>query len=144
MKAISRSIRITPKKLNLIAGMVREKNAAEAMSILSLTPKKGAKILHKTLKSAVANAETNFKQDLDALYIKEIVVTKGPVMKRFLPASRGRSQPILKRNAHLTINLGIKEGFEKKEKEKKEEKGEKKTTTAKKTSATKAKRTTKK
>lgn len=114
MKAITRSIRLTPKKLNLIAMMVREKGAVEAMEILSLTPKKGAKILQKSLKSAIANAENNFKQDQQSLFIKEILVSKGTVMKRFLPASRGRSQPILKRNSHLTITLGIKEGVEKK------------------------------
>lgn len=109
MKAIARSLRITPKKLNLIADLVRNKNAMEAMNILSFTPKKGAKMLHKAVKSAIANAENNFKQDAANLYIREIVVTKAPTMKRSVPVSRGRMNPILKRNAHLTVSVGVME-----------------------------------
>jgi len=109
MKAISRSLRITPKKLNLIAEMVREKNVPDALEILSLTPKKGAKLLHKAVKSAAANATNNFKQEEEGLFVKEIVVNKAQTMKRFLPASRGRSMPILKRNSHVTVILGINE-----------------------------------
>jgi large subunit ribosomal protein L22 len=134
MKAISRTIRITPKKLNLVAEMIRLKDANEAMNILELTPKKAAKILQKTLKSAVSNATNNFKQTEQSLYVKEVVITKAPVIKRFRPASRGRSMPILKRNAHLAVTLGVKEEQEKKKEVK---------TTTKKTTTVKAKRTTK-
>ena len=105
MKAIARSLRITPRKLNLIAGLVRNKKALDALSILSFTPKKGAKILYKAIKSAIANAENNFRQETDSLYIKEITVTKASTMKRGVPISRGRVNPILKRNAHMMVTV---------------------------------------
>lgn len=109
MKAVVKSVRISPKKLNLIADMVRNKGADEAMEILELLPKKGAKIMHKALKSAMANAANNFKQEAASLMIKEIIVSKAPTYKRWIPASRGRAQPILKRNSRLAITVGVKE-----------------------------------
>ena len=77
MKAKARSLRISPKKINLIADLVRNKTTEEALNILKFTPKKGADILYKAVNSAVKNAENNFKQDPDSLYIKEIIVNKG-------------------------------------------------------------------
>jgi large subunit ribosomal protein L22 len=139
MKAITRTIRITPKKLSILAQLVREKDANEAITMLGFAPKKAAKILQKTIISAVSNATNNYKQDAKDLYIKEILVTKATVMKRFRPASRGRSMPILKRNSHLTVTLGVKEG-QNAAKEVKEDKPKKTV----KTTTTKAKRTTKK
>jgi large subunit ribosomal protein L22 len=109
MKAILRSIRITPQKANLVAGMVRRKTAQESLDILKFTPKKAAKILHKLLNSAIANAVNNFKQDEKSLVIKEIVVTKGPTFKRGVPVSRGRVYPILKRTSNITITLEVSE-----------------------------------
>ena len=112
MKAIARHIRISPKKANLVAGLVRLKAAKEALSILKFTPKKAAKILYKVVKSAVSNAENNFKQKLDDLMIKEIIVTEGATLKRSVPISRGRMHPILKRNSHITVIVGLAEGTE--------------------------------
>jgi len=109
MKATAKSLRITPKKLNLIADLVRNKDAADAMEILDFLPKKGAKILNKVVTSAVANAKTNFKQDESSLYIKEILVSKASTFKRWLPGSRGRVNPILKRNSHVTVIIAVKE-----------------------------------
>lgn len=128
MKAIARNIRISPKKANLIAGLVRNKNAQEALNILKFTPKKGAKLLYKVLHSAMANAENNFKQKKDSLVIKEIIVTEGPTFKRSVPVSRGRVHPILKRNAHITVTLGLEEGEEVKKEEEKTKETDKKTT----------------
>lgn len=108
MKSIARSLRITSKKINLVAGLVRRKDVTEAMNILKFTPKKGAKILSKIIQSAIANAENNFKQERPSLYIQEIVVTEAPTMKRSIPVSRGRSNPILKRNSHVSVFLGVK------------------------------------
>jgi len=122
MKAILRSARITPKKLNLIADMIRGKNATEALNLLKFTPKKSAHMMGKLLKSAIANAENNFKQEKDTLYVKEIYVTKAPTLKRNVSVSRGRMHPILKRNAHATIFLAVKEA-EKKTAAKKETSG---------------------
>jgi large subunit ribosomal protein L22 len=108
MKAILRRVRISPKKANLIAALIRNKNVKEAIDILKFTPKKGALILKKVVESAAANAEHNFKQDLESLYIKEIIVTEGITFKRSLPISRGRMHPILKRTSHITVKVEAK------------------------------------
>lgn len=129
MKANLNTARITPKKINLVSDMVRTKGVVESMDILKFTPKKGARILLKLLKSALSNAENNFKQEKDNLYIKEITVTKGPTLKRSVPISRGRVHPILKRNAHITILLSVKEVLENKKTEKKGVKKEEVTVT---------------
>jgi len=110
MKAILRRIRISPKKANLVAGMLRGKQVKEALNILKFIPKKGADILYKVVHSAAYNAKNNFKQDLDDLIITKILVTKGPTFKRTLPVSRGRSHPILKRTCHITVEVGVPEG----------------------------------
>ena len=106
MKAILRTVRISPKKANLVACLVRRMKVTEAVDILRFTPKKAAPILRKLIESAAANAEHNFKQDRDSLIVEEIVVTEGPTYKRSLPVSKGRSHPILKRTSHITIRLG--------------------------------------
>lgn len=108
MKAILRQTRISPKKANLVAGMVRGRNAEEALTMLKFMPKKGAKILYKVVHSAVSNAENNMGQDRSELEIKKILVTKGPTYKRSNPISRGRAQPILKRTSHITVEVGAK------------------------------------
>ncbi|MBU1446499.1 50S ribosomal protein L22 [Patescibacteria group bacterium] len=107
VKAIARHIRISPKKANLVAGLVRNKNAVEALNILKFTPKKGAKVIYKVLHSAMANAENNFKQKKEDLMIKEIIVTQGRTLKRSVPISRGRVHPILKRTSHITVTVGM-------------------------------------
>lgn len=107
MKAHLRKIRISPKKANLVAGTVRGKSVNEALRILELMPKKGADILYKVVHSAASNAKANFKQSIDDLYITQILVTKGPTYKRSLPISRGRTHPIAKRTAHITVEVGI-------------------------------------
>lgn len=107
MKAHLRNIRITPKKTSIIAELVRGKKVTEALTILKFTPKKAAKFLYKVLKSAVANAENNFKQDKNNLIIKNLIVTEGPAYKRGKPASRGRWHPIIKRTSHITITLEV-------------------------------------
>lgn len=123
MKAILRRVRISPKKANLIAALVRNKNIQEALDILKFTPKKAAKILKKVIESAIANAENNFKQNKDSLYIKEIIVTQGVTYKRSLPISRGRTHPILKRTSHITVKVEAKGETETvKKKETKDEK----------------------
>lgn len=93
--------------MNLVAGMVRMKPISEALEILKLTPKKGAKILYKVVHSAGHNAQNNFKQNLETLMVKEIIVTEGPTYKRFRPISRGRSHPLLKRTSHVTVKVEV-------------------------------------
>ena len=113
--------------------MVRRKSVVEADSILRFTTKKAAEIVRKALASAVANAENNFKQDKETLYIDEIIVGKGPTLKRFNPVSRGRAHPILKRMSIITTKLGVKGEEPESKKKSKAEKAETKTETAKET-----------
>lgn len=120
MKAILRNLRISPKKVNLIAALVRGKKAVDAIDILKFTPKKSARPMMKLIESAVANAVNNFKQDKEDLIIKEIIVNEATTYKRSVPVSRGRSNPIMKRNAHITIKLAVLDGAKKKESTKKE------------------------
>lgn len=108
MKSVLRQARISPRKANLAAGLVRGKDVKEALDILNFTSKKGAKMIYKVVKSATSNAQNNFKQNLDNLYIKEIIVNEGMTYKRSMPVSRGRSHPILKRNAHITVKIDVK------------------------------------
>ncbi len=105
MIAHLRKTRISPKKVSLVAEMVRRKPVSEALDILKFTPKKAAKVLYKVIQSAASNAENNFKQDIGTLTIKEIIVTQGPTYKRFQPVSRGRAHPILKRTSHVTVKV---------------------------------------
>lgn len=108
MKAHLRDIRISPKKANIIAGMVQGKMVQPALNLLRFLPKKAAKILLKVLSSAVANAQNNDSKKIEELIIKQIIVNKGPVSKRFLPSTRGRALPIKKPTSHITVELAVK------------------------------------
>lgn len=109
MKATLRNVRIAPKKANLVAELVRGKNAVEATRLLKFTPKKGAKILYKLINSALANAENNFSENKNSLVIKEIKVSKGLRLKRYIPVSRGRAHPLQKDSSHIHVILGTEE-----------------------------------
>lgn len=108
MKALLKNTRISPKKATLVSGLVVGLPVEEALEQLKYTPKKGAKILYKVLLSAAANAENNLKQNRKNLFIKEIVVTKGPTQKRSIPISKGRTHPILKRTAQIRVTMDVK------------------------------------
>jgi large subunit ribosomal protein L22 len=105
MKAVLRKTQISPKKANLVAGMVRGKSVKQALDLLRFTPKKGAKILYKVVHSAASNAKNNFNQSLEDLSVSSILVTKGPTYKRSVPISRGRAHPIRKRSSHITVEV---------------------------------------
>ncbi len=94
--------------MNLVAGMVRNKDVDKALAFLSFTPKKGARILYKVIASAAANAANNNHADASALLITSILVTPGPTLKRSLAESRGRSHPIRKRTSHVTVEVAQK------------------------------------
>jgi large subunit ribosomal protein L22 len=108
-RAVSRHLRISAQKLRLIADLVRGKAVDEALGVLEFTPKKGAKIIAKTLRSVVANAENNQSLDVDSLYVKRIEVGAATTWKRFMPRAHGRATPIRKRTSHLTIVLDERE-----------------------------------
>lgn len=104
-KAITKYLRISPRKLRLVVDTVRSKPVSNAFSILTSLKHKGARMVEKTLKSAQANARVK-KMDESRLYVREIKADGGPVMKRYMPRSMGRADVILKRMAHLTVVLG--------------------------------------
>ncbi|MFA5792557.1 MAG: 50S ribosomal protein L22 [Candidatus Gracilibacteria bacterium] len=119
MKAFLKNVRISPEKANLVAGLVRGAMVVPALNQLKFTPKKGAKILYKVIESAMSNAEQNLKQNREKLYVKEIVITKGPMFKRGMSVSRGRVHPILKRTSQIRVTLDLKAGVTEKPKAKK-------------------------
>ena len=102
-KAIAKYIRIAPRKVRIVADLIRGKSIGEAIAILQHTPKVASEVIEKVLKSAVANAEHNYDMNVDALYISTIYVDQGPTMKRVHPRSRGQAFKILKRSSHVTV-----------------------------------------
>ena len=108
MKASLRNVRISPKKVNLVAELVRTADLDQALATLEFTPKKAAKILYKVVASAKANAETNNNAKSADLFIKEIKISKGMTIKRFIPISRGRAHPINKFCSHIHVILADK------------------------------------
>ena len=85
--------------------MIHGKRAAEALELLRVIPRKSARIIEKTLKSAIANATNNAKLAADVLVVKEAVANEGPRLKRFQPKARGSAGPIIKRLSHVRIVL---------------------------------------
>ena len=88
-KAVAKYIRIAPRKVRVVMNLIRGKSVAEAFAILKFTPKAGADVIEKVLKSAVANAENNFDMNVDKLYVSSAYVDQGPTLKRIHPRSRG-------------------------------------------------------
>ena len=108
MKAHLRKIRISPKKTNIVAGLVRGKNVQDALNILKFTPKKAAQFLYKVVHSAVSNAENNNSQKASNLYISSLIINKWIVYKRSNPVSRGRAHKILKRTSNIALELQVR------------------------------------
>lgn len=109
VQAISRNIRISPRKVRIVANLVRGKKAGVAISILRNTHKAASIVVEKTLRSAMANAENNNDMNIDKLYISTIFVDAGPIMKRVHPRSRGQAFGIMKRTSTLTVKVSEKE-----------------------------------
>src|SRR5438309_894328 len=84
-RALSRHVRLSPQKARLVCDQIRGQRVEKALGILEFTARKGGKIIAKTLRSVVANAENNKSLDVDTLYVKRIEVGPGPTLKRFLP-----------------------------------------------------------
>jgi large subunit ribosomal protein L22 len=106
-----RYLQASPQKVRLVADQIRGKDVQEASNILDLSKKSAARPVQKLLKSAVANAEhRDDKVDIDRLFVKEIWVDPGPVLKRIRPQPMGRAFRILKRQSHVTIKLDTRKG----------------------------------
>ncbi len=104
-RAYLKYVRISPRKVQIVLDLIRNKPADLAMAILKHTPKAACGPLEKLLKSAMANAETNHNMDITKLYVAECSVSQGPTLKRIRPRAQGRAYRINKKTSHITLVL---------------------------------------
>lgn len=102
-KAITKYVRISPRKARLAAGLIRGLSVPDASAQLLFSSLKGGRLLKKTLDSAVANAETQLDMRRENLKVVEVRVDEGPTLKRSKPKNRGGRHPIMKRTSHFTV-----------------------------------------
>ncbi len=103
VKAIAKGVRMSPRKVGVVAALVRGRTVADAITILEHTPRRAAIPVLKTIKSAQANADHNHNVKPETLKIVEISVTPGPRLKRYRPAARGMALPYQKRTSHIRV-----------------------------------------
>ena len=101
--------RQSPRKVRLVAGLIRGKKAEEAIDILTVTVKRASDPIIALVKSAIANAKANFNLDSDVLFVKSLTVDNGAILYRRMPKARGMATPIRKRVSLITLTLGVKE-----------------------------------
>jgi large subunit ribosomal protein L22 len=114
-KATAKFVRYTPRKVNQVLSLIRNKKVEKAFEVLSFLPKSAATLVEKVLKSATANSGK--LNDFSGLKVKEAWVGNGPILKRMRPGPQGRGMPIKKRTSHLTIvvtDAGVSDGKRKK------------------------------
>ncbi|OED34183.1 50S ribosomal protein L22 [PVC group bacterium (ex Bugula neritina AB1)] len=112
--AKAKHLKITARKLRLVADLIRGRSVNEALRLLFVSTKKASDIVETTLKNAVVNVshtEKGKNLDIDDLYVSEVLVDEGATMKRWTPRAMGRASRILKRTSHIKISLGFKEGL---------------------------------
>ena len=105
VKAVAKYVRISPNKVRKLVDAVKGKPVEKALDSLKFMPLKAAKIVEKTLRSAVANADQHPDIDVDNLIVRNIIADQGPTLKRFRARARGRGTRILKRTSHITVIL---------------------------------------
>jgi large subunit ribosomal protein L22 len=103
--ALTRNARMSPKKVREVARTIQGRKANDAVEYLTLIPRKSARLIVKTLKSAIANAENNNNLASDSLTVKSAVVENGPVLKRFKAGAKGTAMPRRKKMSHIRIIL---------------------------------------
>ena len=108
-RAVLRRFRESPRKVRMVADMIRGRSVDDAMSILRLQQRKAAKMLSKVLGSAIANATENEKADVEKLVVSKVFIDGGPVSKKWMPRSMGRANRILSRTSHVTDEVDIAE-----------------------------------
>ena len=106
VSAQHKNARISAQKARLVADLIRGKDVAQALDILTFSPKKGAELIKKVLESAIANAEHNNGADIDELKVVTIFVDKGPSLKRFQARAKGRGNRIEKQTCHINVTVG--------------------------------------
>ncbi len=105
VQAITRNVRMSAQKVREVVRQIQGLPAQHAAAVLAVVPRKSARLVAKTLKSAIANAENNKGAKPEALRVKEAVAGTATTMKRFTPKARGSAGPILKRSCHIKIVL---------------------------------------
>ena len=105
VRAVSKYVRISPRKVRILVDTVKGKPVETALEILKFMPQKAAAIVEKIIRSAVANADQHSDIDVDSLVIRNIIADQGPTLKRFRARARGRGSRILKKTAHITVIL---------------------------------------
>ncbi len=110
VQALSKYTRISPKKIREVAREIQGRRVPEALNLLRFIPRKAARLLAKTLQSAVANAENNNDLSSDNLTVLRAIIEQGPAFKRFRPVARGSAHPYKKRTSHIRIILSEDSG----------------------------------
>ena len=105
VQALTRYARMSPKKVREVVRTIQGRKANDAVDLLTLIPRKSARLIVKTLKSAIANAENNNNLSADTLVVKSALVENGPVLKRFKAGARGTAMPRRKKMSHILIVL---------------------------------------
>jgi large subunit ribosomal protein L22 len=105
VKAIARGVRISPRKVSVVAALVRGRTVADALTILEHTPRRAAAPVRKVIESARANADYNHGFKPDSLVIESIMVSPGPRYKRYRPAAHGRALPYQHRTSHIFVSV---------------------------------------
>ncbi len=103
VSAVAKGVRMSPRKVGIVAGLVRGRTVADALVILDHTPRRSALPVRKAIESALANADYNHNLKPDTLQITSISVTPGPSLKRFRPAAHGRALPFQRRTSHIHV-----------------------------------------
>ena len=105
VQAITKNVRMSAQKMREVVRQIQGMNALQAQAVLAVVPRKSARFVAKTLKSAIANAENNNGLKPEVLRIKEAVAQTATTLRRFTPKARGSAGPVLKRNCHVKIVL---------------------------------------
>lgn len=103
VRAVTKFVKISPRKVRLVVDAVRGKRVQDALDVLRLMPQRAAVPVYKTVKSAASNAENNFNLDISDLVIKTITADDGPRRKTFKARARGRASPLLHRMSHIHV-----------------------------------------
>lgn len=103
VQAVAKGVRMSPRKVGVVASLVRGRSVADALTILENTPRRSALVVKKTIESARANADHNHNLKPESLQITKITVTPGVRLKRYRPAAHGRALPFQRKTSHLTV-----------------------------------------
>ena len=107
--AVHKYARISDRKARIVLEQIKGKDVTQALGILKYSPRNGAVLIEKVLKSAIANAEHNQDMDVSSLFVQEAIADQGPTFKRIQPRARGMAYPIKKKTSHITVILNERE-----------------------------------